>query len=134
MIRGLRCVREMLRDIDAWLDRRGYQAIEEAKDKARKQIYSNQDLVDKVKPLQANVDYSKCMGCKRCWHSCWYDAITVAKKAVIHKDKCAGCSLCSQVCPVGAIYMTEREDGDTGHFRAMASAHPHLAPEGFFDQ
>lgn len=133
MIRGLRCVAEMLRDMDAWLDRRGYGSIEEVKDMARRQIYTNQELVDKVKPLYAKVDYTKCMGCKRCWHSCWYDAITVAKKAVIHKDKCAGCTLCSQVCPVNAIDMAERED-DTEHFRAMASAHPSLAPEGFFDR
>lgn len=133
MIRGLRCVKEMLRDMEAWLDRRGYKTVEEIKSMARKQIYSNQELVDKVKPLYATVDYSKCMGCKRCWHSCWYDAIKVAKKAVIDKNKCAGCSLCSQVCPVSAINMAERPD-DTEHFRAMASAHPHLAPEGFFDK
>lgn len=131
IIRGLRCVPEMIRDLNAWLDRRGYRAVEEIKDMARKQIYTNQELVDKVKPLYASVDYTKCMGCRRCWHSCWYDAITVAKKAVIHKEKCAGCSLCSQVCPVGAIYMTERPD-DTEHFRAMASSRPDLAPKGFF--
>lgn len=133
MIRGLRCVEQMLRQIDGWLDRRGYASIEQIRDMALGQIYSNQELVDKVSALQANVDYAKCMGCKRCMHSCWYDAISVAKKAVIRKDRCAGCSLCSQVCPVGAIYMTEREDGDRGHFRAMASAHPELAPQGFFD-
>ena len=133
MIRGLRCVGEMLRGLNEWLERRGYRSVEEIKDMARKQIYSNLDLVEKVRPLQANVDYTKCMGCKRCWHSCWYDAITVSKKAVIHKEKCAGCSLCSQVCPVNAIYMTERADGDTGHFRAMASEHPELAPDGFFE-
>lgn len=132
MLRGLRLVKEMLRDIDAWLDRRGYKSIDEIKDMGRKRIYSNQDLVDKVKPLYATVDYSKCMGCKRCVHSCWYDAITVAKKAVIKKEKCAGCSLCSQLCPVNAITMHER-DNDKEHFQAMASAHPDLAPEGFFD-
>jgi dihydropyrimidine dehydrogenase (NAD+) subunit PreA len=133
MIRGLHYVKEMLLDIEEWMTRRGYQSIEEIKDMARKQIYSNQDLVDKVKPLYATVDYAKCIGCKRCWHSCWYDAISVSKKAVIKKEKCAGCSLCSQVCPVGAIGMQERDD-DTDHFRALASAHPQLAPEGFFDK
>jgi dihydroorotate dehydrogenase/ferredoxin len=132
MIRGLRYVKEMLRDIDAWLDRRGYKGIDDIKDMALKQIYTNQDMVDKVKPLFASVDLTKCMGCGRCKHSCWYDAIVVAKKAAIKKSKCAGCSLCSQVCPVDAVSMHERES-DKEHFQAMASAHPHLAPEGFFD-
>lgn len=132
MIRGLKCVKEMLADINAWLDRRGYKSIDEIKDMGRKQIYSNKDLVDKVKPLWAEVDLSKCMGCQRCKHSCWYDAIKVAKKAVIKKERCAGCSLCSQVCPVNAINMHER-DNDKEHFQAMAASHPHLAPEGFFD-
>ena len=132
MLRGLKYVREMLNHIDEWLTRRGYASIDEIKDMGMNRIYTNQDLVDKVKPLYATVDYSKCMGCRRCWHSCWYDAIKVAKKAVIAKDKCAGCSLCSQLCPVNAIEMHER-DNDEEHFRAMASAHPNLAPKGFFD-
>lgn len=133
MIRGLRCVPEMLREINAFLDRKGYKRIEDVKHIARKQIYSNQDLVDKVKPLYASVDYTKCIGCGRCQHSCFYDAISFSRKAVIRKKNCAGCTLCSQVCPVNAIYMTERED-DRSHFQALASAHPHLAPEGFFDK
>jgi dihydroorotate dehydrogenase len=132
MLRGLRCVPEMLRDMNAWLDCRGYKRIDEIKDMALKRIYSNQDMVDKVKPLFASVDPKKCVGCKRCLHSCWYDAIVVGKKAAVRKSKCAGCSLCSQLCPVNAISMAER-DTDKEHFQAMASAHPHLAPEGFFD-
>ncbi len=132
MIRGLKYVGELLRDIDAWMDRRRYTCIEDVKDVARKRINSNQDMVDKVKALFASVDYTKCMGCQRCVHVCWYDAIEMHKKAIIKKERCSGCSLCSQVCPDGAIYMTER-DNDQEHFRAMAHAHPELAPEGFFD-
>ncbi len=132
MIRGLKCVKEMLRDINAFLDRRGYKSIDDIKDMGRKRIYSNKDLMEKVKALYAEVDLKKCMGCKRCIHSCWYDAIKIAKKAVIKKERCAGCSLCSQVCPVNAISMHER-DNDKEHFQAMAASHPHLAPEGFFD-
>jgi len=132
MIRGLGYVKEMIRDMNAFMDRKGYASVESIKDMARKQCYSNRDLMEKVEPLYANVDYSRCVGCKRCEASCWYDAIHVYKKAVIDKTKCAGCSLCSQLCPVNAIYMKQREDR-ADHFKAMASAHPQFAPKGFFD-
>ena len=133
MIRGLRYVKELLKGIEEYMERKNYQSIEEIKDIALKQIYSNKDLVEKVKPLFAVMNHKKCVGCKRCVHSCWYDAITVHKKAVINKECCSGCSLCSQVCPTSAIYMQERED-DLSHFQAMAHAHPHLAPEDFFPE
>jgi len=110
------------------MDRRGYNSISEFQGVAMRQMYSNQDLVDKVKALYAEVDYSKCSGCKRCSQVCWYDAIKVAKKAIIKKQNCAGCSLCSQVCPVNAISMHER-DNDLEHFQAMSSAHPELVPD-----
>jgi dihydroorotate dehydrogenase (fumarate) len=125
MIRGLGYVKELLQGIEGYMQRRGYKSISEFQGMAMKQIYSNRDLVDKVKALYAQIDHNKCMGCKRCGQVCWYDAIKIYKKAIINKDHCAGCSLCSQVCPVNAISMHER-DNDLAHFKAMASAHPEL--------
>jgi dihydroorotate dehydrogenase/ferredoxin len=130
MIRGLGYVRELLAGIEGFMARRGYGSIADFKGMAMRQMYSNVDLVEEVKALFAEVDYSKCTGCARCAQVCWYDAIKLAKKAVIAKGHCAGCSLCSQVCPVRAISMHEREN-DIEHFRALASAHPDLAPEYF---
>lgn len=131
MLRGLGYVKELLNGIEGFMERRKYNSIADFQGVALKQIYSNQDLMDKVKSLYAEVDHHKCIGCKRCLDVCWYDGIKVAKKAVIKKSNCAGCSLCSQVCPVNAIEMHER-DNDLEHFQAMASAHPDLAPEDFF--
>jgi dihydroorotate dehydrogenase/Pyruvate/2-oxoacid:ferredoxin oxidoreductase delta subunit len=133
MIRGLGYVRVLLDGIESFMARRGYKSVADFQGVAMRQIYSNMDLVEKVKALYAEVDYSKCMGCGRCKQVCWYDAIKVAKKAIIEKDHCAGCTLCSQVCPAHAIKINER-DNDADHFRAIASAHPDLVPEYFVEK
>ncbi len=131
MLRGLGYVRVLLDGIAGYMERRRFDSIADFQGMAVKQLYSNQDLIDKVKALYGEVDHGKCIGCRRCRDVCWYDAIHVARKAVIKKKNCAGCSLCSQVCPVNAIQMHER-DNDLEHFQALASAHPELAPEDFF--
>ena len=131
MIRGLGYVKVLLNGIEMFMERKGYNSIDEFKNLALNQIYTNQDLVDKVKPLYAKVDPEKCISCKRCLDVCWYDALAFGQRAGVIKKKCSGCSLCSQVCPVNAIEMFER-DNDLEHFQAMTSAHPELAPEEFY--
>lgn len=131
MLRGLGYVKELLNGIEGYMERRKYDSISQFQGMALKHIYNNQDLVDKVKPMMAQVDHTKCIGCGRCKDVCWFDAIRVAKIAVAKRSNCSGCSLCSQVCPVNAITMLERES-DLEHFRAMVAAHPELAPEDIY--
>ncbi|HWQ40840.1 MAG TPA: 4Fe-4S dicluster-binding protein [Desulfosporosinus sp.] len=133
MLRGLGYVKELLNGIEGFMERRKYDRIADFTGIALKHVYSNQDLIDKVKPLYAQVDLHKCIGCRRCLDVCWYDALHVARKAIIKKENCAGCSICSQVCPVSAIEMQER-DNDLDHFRALASAHPDLVEKDFFSK
>lgn len=133
MIRGLGYVQELLDGIEDFMDRKGYNSIADFKDMALKQMYTNQELVDNVKPLYAKVRSDKCIGCRRCLEVCWYDALAFGKKAGVIKKNCAGCTLCSQVCPVDAIEMHER-DNDLEHFQALTSAHPELANEDFYPE
>ncbi len=49
------------------------------------------------------ISFLKCRGCRVCGSRCPAKAITVNKKAKIHKDKCVGCAACMAVCPYGAI-------------------------------
>ncbi|PKM81528.1 MAG: hypothetical protein CVU89_08505 [Firmicutes bacterium HGW-Firmicutes-14] len=128
MLRGLGYVNEILGGMASFMDRKGYKTISDFADKALNQIYNNKDLVDKVKPLYAEVDLKKCVGCGRCKKVCWYDVIEMHRKAIFKNERCAGCSLCSQVCPANAITMHER-DNDVDHFKALASAHPELLPD-----
>lgn len=132
IIRGVDYVKEMLAGLDHYMDRRKYGKVDEFQGKSLKHIFNNQDLIDKTKPLYAEVDLNKCVGCRRCVDVCCYDAMTFRRKAIVQKDHCSGCSLCSQVCPDNAITMHEREN-DLEHFKAMTAAHPELAPADFFD-
>ena len=132
IVRGTHYVQELIAGLSHYLERRGYKDVARIQGAALKYIYKNQDLIDKVKALYAEVDLHKCVGCSRCTDVCCYDAIKFARKAIIKKENCAGCSLCTQVCASHAISMHER-DNDEDHFRAMFSAHPDLAPKDFFD-
>jgi dihydroorotate dehydrogenase/NAD-dependent dihydropyrimidine dehydrogenase PreA subunit len=132
MLRGLGYVNELLRGIEGYMERKRIDSLEPLIGSGAKLSYSNRELIDNVKPLVANMDYEKCIGCGRCGQVCWYDAIKVHKKAVIKQSNCAGCSMCGQVCPVNAISMSER-DNDRDHFAAMISAHPDLAEPNFLE-
>jgi len=58
------------------------------------------------------IDREKCIGCGRCYISCWdggHQAISFDdRKPHIIGQKCVGCHLCRLVCPSGAIGMAKR--------------------------
>ena len=51
------------------------------------------------------IDASKCTGCKDCFSSCAYNAITMSGDvAVISASQCVGCGKCVSQCNDDAIY------------------------------
>jgi len=56
--------------------------------------------------IQPKIDYDKCVGCGRCYISCFdgaHQAIewdNEKRKPTIDEEKCVGCQLCLHVCPV----------------------------------
>jgi ferredoxin len=66
----------------------------------------------------AHVDLSKCRGCKKCFHACPADAITMVPNgglglrvnwAIVDPTKCLGCGVCDERCRWGAHSMVPRE-------------------------
>ncbi len=52
----------------------------------------------------SEVDYDKCIGCKKCINEIGCPAISIKKdKPFIEPSLCMGCSLCEQICSVKAI-------------------------------
>jgi formate hydrogenlyase subunit 6/NADH:ubiquinone oxidoreductase subunit I len=66
----------------------------------------------------AHVDLAKCRGCKKCFHACPADAITMVPNggmglrvnwAIVDPEKCLGCGVCDERCRWGAHSMVPRE-------------------------
>jgi MinD superfamily P-loop ATPase len=57
----------------------------------------------------ASITSEKCIGCKKCYEACQFQAID--ENIHLNKDLCEGCGVCAFVCPVDAISLVERESG-----------------------
>lgn len=70
---------------------------------------------DRILPIKTNlvaeVDPEKCISCKKCYKTCYFDAIAWRDNSP-HIDgmACEGCTACELVCPRKAISMTEVEN------------------------
>ena len=53
--------------------------------------------------MPAEVDESKCDGCRSCVEVCPSEAITVEDVARVNPDECVDCGACVDACPKGAI-------------------------------
>jgi H+/Na+-translocating ferredoxin:NAD+ oxidoreductase subunit B len=58
---------------------------------------------------RAQVDATRCTGCRVCVKRCPMDAIVVTDKlAQVNEGRCIGCGLCATTCPETAITLTRR--------------------------
>ena len=83
--------------------------------------YSGEEIPEFVSPSTLDretvvfpvIDKSLCVGCGRCYISCWdggHQAISLGedRKPKINGAKCVGCHLCRLVCPTDAIGISKR--------------------------
>ncbi len=129
MIRGADYAGSLLAGIENFMHRHGYAKIADFQGMALKHLKTTKDVMEKEKPLYAEVDYGKCTGCYRCLDVCWFSAIrALPKKVQVLTERCVGCTLCSQVCPHNAFRLGVRDD-EIDYLRALAMSHRELAPE-----
>lgn len=101
---GYRIVEDMINGLSHFMDERGYDKLEDFIGLALPNIIPAEELNRDFR-LLPKFDDKKCVGCGRCYISC-YDAAHQAidwnekKRRPELNDNCVGCHLCLNVCPV----------------------------------
>jgi dihydroorotate dehydrogenase (fumarate)/dihydropyrimidine dehydrogenase (NAD+) subunit PreA len=107
MLHGYRLVPETLSAIAAFMDRKGYQRIDDMVGIAARAGVTHREVDAKLLPRRAEVDEALCTRCGLCIEQCLVDALALADAAAIVKPHCIGCGLCVALCPEGAITVRE---------------------------
>lgn len=107
MLQGYDIAKKWNANIEAWLDARGYNSLDDIRGIALPNILKTAQVERAPEGVFAKVDYEKCIKCGVCKRSCFYGAITLTKVgAVVNQKKCDGCGMCMEVCPSDAVSMT----------------------------
>ena len=104
---GYRIVEDMIDGLKRYMSSHNFSSINDFIGVAEKNIIPADDL-DRSYICFPRFDREKCIGCERCYVSCYdggHQAIKMNsdRKPVLDGKKCVGCHLCKVVCPVNAI-------------------------------
>ena len=105
---GYRIVEDMKNGLMHYMDEQGVDRLQDLIGAANQNMIPAENL-DRDYVVYPDFDTDKCIGCGRCYISC-YDGAHQAiswdeenRKPSCDHDKCVGCHLCVLVCPVHAI-------------------------------
>ncbi len=105
---GYRIVEDMKNGLMHYMEEQGVDSLHQLIGLANANIIPAEEL-DRDYIVYPEIDEDKCIGCGRCYISC-YDGAHQAmvwneetRKPSCDKEKCVGCHLCALVCPVKAI-------------------------------
>ena len=104
MLKGFDITGKWVKCIEARMQAKGYESIEEIRGTALKNIKRTSEVERDYPGIQFSVDREMCTSCGICKKSCMYEAINITKVgAVIRDDLCDRCGMCYEVCPERAI-------------------------------
>ncbi len=101
---GYRIVEDMVSGLSYYMEEKGFKNVEEMIGLALPNIIPAEELDRNFKVI-VKIDHEKCIGCGRCYISC-FDAAHQAinwdfeNRRPSINDECVGCHLCINVCPV----------------------------------
>jgi dihydropyrimidine dehydrogenase (NAD+) subunit PreA len=110
MLYGYRLIRQLVRGLTEYMERKGYKRINDFVGKTSDQ-YIIPDFIGPVEkqPRKIVIDENMCNGCGLCLlaceaSSCGSEALTIEDRiAKVDYDRCKTCNTCYTVCPEGAI-------------------------------
>jgi len=117
---GPKVFTRVLNGIEKFMEKKGYNSIEEFKGKVLSKLQVYKDVPhEKVielypTPIYPRFDVRKCSFCMQCVTACIHDAIDAdKKKKKIKADPmvCAGCGFCAGLCPKNAIHIIHGKTG-----------------------
>lgn len=102
---GYRIVEDMISGIEYYMEEKGIEKLSDLVGVALNNIIPAEDL-DRNYIVYPNFDHDKCIGCGRCYISCFDGAHQAiewdeeSRTPSLDKDNCVGCLLCSLICPI----------------------------------
>ena len=109
---GYRIIDDLKNGLEHYMEEQGVDSLMELVGTANGNMIPCENL-DRDYIVYPSFDEDKCIGCGRCYLSCYdgaHQAITFneeTRKPSCDHDKCVGCHLCRLVCPVNAIGIGE---------------------------
>ena len=109
---GYRIIDDLISGLSSFLARTGYKSVEEFSGSGLKH-FVHADELDRSTISYPVFDRKKCIGCGRCYISCYdggHQAIKFNKERIPYliSGKCVGCHMCRLVCPTDAIGKSKR--------------------------
>jgi len=105
---GYRIIEDMIEGMRLYLSAHGYKSVSQIVGNALPNIIPAEEL-DRSSICFPRFDANKCLGCGRCYLSCYdggHQALKQDEKnghPIFDAKKCVGCHLCVTVCPVNAV-------------------------------
>jgi dihydropyrimidine dehydrogenase (NAD+) subunit PreA len=108
---GYRVVGEMVKGIESFMERKGYQSPHEFIGMALKHLTTTEEMAMRP-PKVCEVELENCIACGVCAKVCGYEAIEIQedRKPKFLVDKCDGCGLCAQFCPTSMITLVDKAE------------------------
>lgn len=107
MWNGYQEITKILKDLENWMDKKGYKSFDEIRGIALPSITTVEELA-KLSPKFARIDPDECTNCAKCEKVCFYRAISEGDNTrVVDQSLCDGCGLCLQWCPIDAAILLE---------------------------
>ncbi|MCZ7664407.1 MAG: tRNA-dihydrouridine synthase [Thermoleophilia bacterium] len=102
MLKGYPYFTEVIRQVDAFVERKEYQSIDQIVGIAARKALTYDEIMA-LPPEKAEIDYDLCVDCGICAERCYYHSTRESDGRYEVGDTCRGCGLCSTVCPEAAV-------------------------------